>query len=50
MLATYRRLLRNPALSRLLAGEFVSGIGDWLYLVALLIIHLLLPRIQRVEV
>ena len=38
MLATYRRLLRNPALSRLLVGEFVSGIGDWLYLVALLIV------------
>jgi MFS family permease len=38
MLATYRRLLRNPALSRLLLGEFVSGIGDWLYLVALLIV------------
>ncbi|HEX2221564.1 MAG TPA: MFS transporter [Candidatus Limnocylindria bacterium] len=39
MLATYRRLLGgNPALTRLLAGEFVSGIGDWLYLVALLIV------------
>jgi len=38
MVATYRRLLRNPALARLLAGEFVSGIGDWLYLVALLIV------------
>src|SRR3990170_3893187 len=38
MIGTYRRLLRNRALARLLAGEFVSGIGDWLYLVALLII------------
>lgn len=38
MLATYRRLLRNRALTQLLVGEFVSSIGDWLYLVALLII------------
>jgi MFS family permease len=37
-LAAYRRLLRNRALGRLLAGEFVSSIGDWLYLVALLIV------------
>jgi MFS family permease len=29
---------RNPALARLLAGEFVSGIGDWLYLVAVLVV------------
>jgi MFS family permease len=29
---------RNPALSRLLAGEFISGIGDWLYLVAILVV------------
>jgi MFS family permease len=29
---------RNPALTRLLAGEFVSGIGDWLYLVAILVV------------
>jgi MFS family permease len=29
---------RNPALARLLAGEFVSGIGDWLYLVAILVV------------
>src|SRR3954465_8935176 len=34
----YRALLRNGPLARLLAGEFVSGIGDWLYLVALLIV------------
>ena len=36
---TYVELLRrNPALARLLAGEFVSGIGDWLYLVAVLVV------------
>lgn len=29
---------RNRALARLLAGEFVSGIGDWLYLVAVLVV------------
>ena len=29
---------RNSALGRLLAGEFVSGIGDWLYLVAILVV------------
>lgn len=29
---------RNPALRRLLAGEFISGIGDWLYLVAILVV------------
>lgn len=38
VVATYRGLLRNPALTRLLVGEFVSSIGDWLYLVALLIV------------
>lgn len=37
-LRAYRGLLRNGPLTRLLAGEFVSGIGDWLYLVALLIV------------
>lgn len=37
-LATYRGLLGNRPLVRLLAGEFVSHIGDWLYLVALLVI------------
>jgi MFS family permease len=36
--ATYRGLLSNGPLSRLLVGEFVSGIGDWLYLVALLVL------------
>ena len=36
---TYLDLFRrNPALARLLAGEFVSGIGDWLYLVAVLVV------------
>ena len=36
---TYLGLFRrNPALSRLLAGEFISGIGDWLYLVAILVV------------
>lgn len=38
VLAAYRRLLRNGPLVRLLGGEFVSSIGDWLYLVALLIL------------
>lgn len=36
--ATYRGLLSNRSLTRLLAGEFVSSIGDWLYLVALLVV------------
>jgi len=36
--AAYRRLLRNGPLVRLLGGEFVSSIGDWLYLVALLVL------------
>ena len=34
----YRRVLRNGPLTRLLIGEFVSSIGDWLYLVALLVV------------
>jgi hypothetical protein len=38
VLAAYRRLLHNRPLVRLLAGEFVSSIGDWLYLVALLVL------------
>ena len=38
MLRTYRALLGNRLLTRLLAGEFVSAVGDWLYLVALLIL------------
>ncbi len=37
-LRAYRRLLDNNALVRLLLGEFVSSIGDWLYLVALLVV------------
>jgi MFS family permease len=36
-LSAYRGLLSNGPLTRLLFGEFVSSIGDWLYLVALLI-------------
>jgi MFS family permease len=34
----YRRLLGNSALTRLLLGEFISSIGDWLYMVALLVL------------
>lgn len=37
-LNAYRRVLSNSALTRLLAGEFISAIGDWLYLVALLVV------------
>jgi len=37
-LASYRRVFANPALARLFIGEFVSSIGDWLYLVALLVL------------
>ncbi|MCV0402332.1 MAG: MFS transporter [Chloroflexi bacterium] len=39
LIGTYVQLFRrNPALARLLAGEFISGIGDWLYLVAILVV------------
>lgn len=38
VLGAYRRLLGNRPLVRLLGGEFVSSIGDWLYLVALLVL------------
>jgi MFS family permease len=38
VVGAYRRLLGNRPLTHLLAGEFISSIGDWLYLVALLII------------
>lgn len=39
LLRAYRDLFRrSPALARLLAGEFVSGIGDWLYLIAILVV------------
>jgi MFS family permease len=34
----YRRVLRNEPLTRLLAGEVVSSIGDWLYLVAIMVL------------
>jgi len=33
----FRTIARNGALARFLAGEFLSSIGDWLYLVALLV-------------
>jgi MFS family permease len=36
---TYLELFRrNDSLRRLLIGEFISGIGDWLYLVAILVV------------
>ena len=38
VLRAYRGLLSNRPLVQLLAGEFVSSIGDWLYLVALLVL------------
>ena len=38
VITAYRRVLRNGALARLLFGEFVSSVGDWLYLVALLVV------------
>jgi MFS family permease len=39
LLRTYLDLSRrNRALARLLVGEFVSSIGDWLYLVAVLVV------------
>jgi MFS family permease len=38
VIAAYRRVLANRALARLMVGEFVSSIGDWLYLVALLVL------------
>jgi len=38
VLRAYRGLLSNRPLVQLLGGEFVSSIGDWLYLVALLIV------------
>jgi len=39
LLRVYVELFRrNRALARLLAGEFISGIGDWLYLVAVLVV------------
>src|SRR5215203_1479382 len=38
VIAAYRRVLTNGPLARLLVGEFVSSIGDWLYLVAMLVL------------
>ena len=38
VLRAYRGLVSNGPLVRLLGGEFISSIGDWLYLVALLIV------------
>ena len=37
-LAAYRGLLTNRPLSLLLGGESVSAIGEWLYVVAILIV------------
>ena len=37
-LAAYRGLLVNRPLAKLLGGEFVSAIGDWLYIVAILVV------------
>lgn len=37
-IGAYRKLAGNRPLVRLLAGEFISGIGNWLYLVALLVV------------
>ena len=38
MLTAYRRVFGNPWLARLMAGEFISSIGDWLYMVGMLIV------------
>jgi len=37
-LGTYRQLLANRPLTKLLVGEFVSCIGDWLYIVAIFVV------------
>jgi MFS family permease len=37
-LRVYRQLLANRALTKLLLGEFISGIGDWLYIVAIFVV------------
>jgi MFS family permease len=37
-LRAYRSLLENRPLAKLLLGEFISGIGDWLYIVAIFIV------------
>ena len=38
MIAAYRTIVGNRNMLRLFTGEFVSNIGDWLYLVALLVV------------
>jgi MFS family permease len=37
-LRVYRQLLANRPLTKLFIGEFVSGIGDWLYIVAIFVV------------
>ena len=37
-LGAYRQLLANRPLTKLLLGEFISGIGDWLYIVAIFVV------------
>ena len=37
-LGVYRQLLANRPLTRFLFGEFISGIGDWLYIVAIFVV------------
>jgi MFS family permease len=37
-LGVYRHLLQNRPLTKLLIGEFISGIGDWLYIVAIFVV------------
>jgi MFS family permease len=37
-LRVYRALLSNRPLTKLLVGEFISGIGDWLYIVAIFVV------------
>jgi MFS family permease len=37
-LGVYRQLIANRPLTKLLAGEFVSCIGDWLYIVAIFVV------------
>jgi MFS family permease len=37
-LGVYRQLLVNRPLTRFLFGQFISGIGDWLYIVAIFVL------------
>ena len=37
-LRVYRGLFANRPLTKLLVGEFITGIGDWLYIVAIFIV------------